>query len=234
MLYNKKNILIFLGIILIISVWTVFFFNQELFTLEFLFQNIDALNRFINQNTYFSFFLFILSYFILVIFNFPAASLLSLTGGFLFGTWLGGVGIIVGGACGSFIVFIFAKSFFLNFINQNILSRYPRIPNYFKSNDLELMMLIRLIPGIPFFAQNLILAALGAKNKRFFLTTLIGLTPWAFIFASIGQTLDDIFYHQQALTINFIMQPKYIIPIGIIILLLVLILIYKKKLKKII
>ena len=234
MLYNKKNNLIFLAIIIIISVWTVFFFNKELFTLEFLFQNMDDLNDFINQNTYLSFLLFILSYFILVICNFPAASLLSLTGGFLFGTWLGGVGIIVGGTFGSFIVFIFAKSFFLNFINQNILSRYPKIPNYFKNNDLELMMLIRLIPGIPFFAQNLILAALGAKNKRFFLTTLVGLTPWAFIFASIGQSLDDIFYHQQALTIDFITQPKYFIPIGIIILLLVLILIYKKKLKKII
>ena len=38
-------------------------------------------------------------------------------------------------------------------------------------------MLIRLIPGIPFFAQNLILAGLGAERLKFFFTTLFGLIP---------------------------------------------------------
>ena len=234
MLQNKRYFLISFVIFLLISVWIVFFLNKEFFTLEFLFQNVDKLNNFINQNTYFSFFLFILSYLILVVCNFPAASLLSLTGGFLFGTWLGGIAIIIGGTLGSFIVFLLAKFFFLNFIHKNILKKYPRIPNYFRSNDIELMMLIRLIPGIPFFAQNLILAALGANNQKFFITTLLGVTPWAFIFASIGQGLDEIFYHQKAITLNLMMQPNYIIPIAIIIILILLILFYKKKFKKII
>ena len=232
MTQNKKNILTFFVILFLLSVWLIFFFNKEIFTLEFLFQNIDKLINYINHKIYFSLMLFILCYLVLVICNFPAASLLSLTGGFLFGTWLGGIGIIVGGTIGSFIVFLLAKFFFLNFINKNILSRYPRIPNYFKSNDLELMLLIRMIPGIPFFAQNLILASLGANNKKFFITTLIGLAPWAFIFASIGQGLDEIFYQQQLITINLILQPQYIIPLVVIVSLLLLIIIYKKKFKK--
>lgn len=231
---NKRYFLISFVIFLLISVWIVFFLNKEFFTLEFLFQNVDKLNNFINQNTYFSFFLFILSYLILVVCNFPAASLLSLTGGFLFGTWLGGMAIILGGTLGSFIVFLLAKFFFLDFIHKNILKKYPRVPNYFRSNDIELMMLIRLIPGIPFFAQNLILAALGANNQKFFITTLLGVTPWSFIFASIGQGLDEIFYHQKAINLNLMMQPNYIIPIAIIIILILLILFYKKKFKKII
>jgi len=231
---NKRYFLISFVIFLLISVWIVFFLNKEFFTLDFLFQNLDKLNNFINQNTYFSFFLFILSYLILVVCNFPAASLLSLTGGFLFGTWLGGIAIIIGGTLGSFIVFLLAKFFFLDFIHKNILKKYPRVPNYFRSNDIELMMLIRLIPGIPFFAQNLILAALGANNQKFFITTLLGVTPWSFIFASIGQGLDEIFYHQKAINLNLMMQPNYIIPIAIIIILILLILFYKKKFKKII
>jgi len=105
---NKRYFLISFVIFLLISVWIVFFLNKEFFTLDFLFQNLDKLNNFINQNTYFSFFLFILSYLILVVCNFPAASLLSLTGGFLFGTWLGGLAIILGVTLGSFIVFLLA------------------------------------------------------------------------------------------------------------------------------
>ena len=229
MLQIKRNILIFFVVFFLISVWVLFFLNKEIFTLEFLFLKIDKLIKFINKNTYFSFFLFILSYLILVVCNFPAASLLSLTGGFLFGTWLGGIGIIVGGTLGSFFVFLLAKFFFLDFIHKNILKKYTKIPIYFKTNDIELMMLIRLIPGIPFFAQNLILAGLGAKNLKFFITTLLGVAPWAFIFASIGEGLDEIFYHQNKFLVQYFFQLKFILPILTIILLIILKLIFKRR-----
>ena len=229
MLQINRNILISFVIFLFTLVWLLFFLNKEIFTLEFLFLNLDKLINFINQNTYFSFFLFILSYLILVVCNFPAASLLSLTGGFLFGTWLGGIGIIVGGTLGSFFVFLLAKFFFLDFIHKKILKKYNRIQIYFKSNDIELMMMIRLIPGIPFFAQNLILAGLGANNLKFFITTLLGVAPWAFIFASIGEGLDEIFYHQNQFLFQYVFQLKFILPILTIITLIFLKLIFKRR-----
>ena len=91
------------------------------------------------------------------------------------------------------------------------------------------MLLIRLIPGIPFFAQNLILAGLGAERLKFFFTTLLGLSPWAIIFASIGQGLEDIFIKDQDLSFALIAKPEYLIPISIIASLVVVILIFKKK-----
>ena len=50
------------------------------------------------------------------------------------------------------------------------------------------MLLIRLIPITPFLFKNLILAGLGAKNSKFLITTFIGLSPWAFIYASVSRT----------------------------------------------
>ena len=93
------------------------------------------------------------------------------------------------------------------------------------------MLLIRLIPGIPFFAQNLILAGLGAKSLKFFFTTIIGLSPWAIIFASIGQGLEEIFIDDQNLSFALIAKPEYLIPISIIVLLVIFILFFKKKFK---
>ena len=93
------------------------------------------------------------------------------------------------------------------------------------------MFLIRLVPGIPFFAQNLILAGLGAKKLKFFFTTLFGLSPWAIIFASIGQGLEEIFIQGQTLSFALIAKPEYLIPISIIIVLVIFILIFKKKFK---
>ena len=93
------------------------------------------------------------------------------------------------------------------------------------------MLLIRIIPAVPFFIQNLILAGLGAKNKKFFYTTLIVLAPWSFIFGSIGQGLEDIFINKTQLTFSLIAQPEYLVPLSIIALLIIFILIFKKNFK---
>ena len=53
-----------------------------------------------------------------------------------------------------------------------------------------------LFAGIPFFLQNLILAGLGAHNKKFLYSTLIVLAPWSFIFGSVGQGVEEIFINK--------------------------------------
>ena len=228
---NRKKISLIFFLIVISSFWLIYFFNRDFFELKTLFINLENIQNYISNNFLFSFLIFIFSYCLLIICNFPIASLLSLIGGFLYGTWIGGLGIIVGGTIGSFIVFLLAKLFFHDYISKKLLQRYSFITQYFQKNELELMLLIRLVPGIPFFAQNLILAGLGAKRLKFFFTTLLGLSPWAIIFASIGRGLEEIFIEGQSLSFALIAKPEYLIPISIIIVLVVFILIFKKKFK---
>ena len=206
--------------------------NKDFFQLRTFFSNLEIIQNFILQNFFVSIFIVILSYSFLIMCNFPFASLLSMINGFLFGTWIGGTISIVGGTLGAFGVFLIAKFFFLDFIKNKFLNKYSYIENYFNKNDLELMMLIRIIPAIPFFLQNLILAGLGAHNKKFFYTTLIGLAPWSFIFGSIGQGLEEIFVNKTELSFSLIAQPEYLIPIGFIAFLIVMIILFKKKFKK--
>ena len=228
---NRKKIFLIFFLIVISSFWLIYFFNRDFFELKTLFINLENIQNYISNNFLFSFLIFTFSYCLLIVCNFPIASLLSLIGGFLYGTWIGGIGIIIGGTVGSFIVFLVAKLFFHDYISKKLLQRYSFITQYFQKNELELMLLIRLVPGIPFFAQNLILAGLGAKRLKFFFTTLFGLSPWAIIFASIGQGLEEIFIEGQALSFTLIAKPEYLIPISIIIVLVIFILIFKKKFK---
>ena len=226
---NKNKIFLLIFLFIIFSFWLIYFLNRDFFELKTLFIYLEIIQNYISKNFFISFLLFTLSYCFLIICNFPAASLLSLIGGFLYGTWVGGIGIIIGGTIGSFFVFLVAKSFFYDYVSKKLLNKYKFINNYFQKNDLELMLLIRLIPGIPFFAQNLILAGLGAKRSKFFLTTLLGLSPWAIIFASIGRGLEEILIEDQDLSFALIAKPDYLIPISIIAFLVVVILIFKKK-----
>ncbi len=228
----SKKLLIFFLLIIIAILWTIYFLNKDFFQLQTFFSNLEIIQNFILQNFLISIFIVILSYSFLIMCNFPFASLLSMINGFLFGTWLGGAISIVGGTIGALGVFLIAKFFFLDFIKSKFLNKYSYIENYFNKNDLELMILIRIVPGTPFFLQNLILAGLGANNKKFFYTTLIGLAPWSFIFGSIGQGLEEIFVNETELSFSLIAQPEYLIPIGFIAFLIIMIILFKKKFKK--
>ena len=228
----SKKLLIFFLLTIILILWTIYFLNKDFFQLQTFFSNLEIIQNFILQNFFVSIFIVILSYSFLIMCNFPFASLLSMINGFLFGTWIGGAISIVGGTLGAFGIFLIAKFFFLDFIKNKFLNKYSYIENYFNKNDLELMMLIRIIPAIPFFLQNLILAGLGAHNKKFFYTTLIGLAPWSFIFGSIGQGLEEIFVNKTELSFSLIAQPEYLIPIGFIAFLIIMIILFKKKFKK--
>jgi len=230
-LIAQKKILLITFFLIIFSFWVIYFLNRDFFELKTLFIYLEIIQNYISNNFLFSFFIFTLSYCFLIVCNFPIASLLSLIGGFLYGTWLGGMGIIIGGTAGSLIVFLVAKLFFHDYVAKKLLHKYLFIHKYFQQNELELMFLIRLIPGIPFFAQNLILAGLGVNSLKFFLTTLVGLSPWAIIFASIGKGLEEIFIKDQDLSFSLIAKPEYLIPISLIISLVIFILLFKKKIK---
>jgi len=227
---TKKKV-IWITLILFMALWTIYFLNRDFFQLDTLFSNLENIQNYISLNYIFSISIFISLYAFLILCNFPMASLLSMTSGFLFGTWVGGLIAIVGGTLGAFGIFGIAKYFFSDFVKKNILNKYSFIENYFKRNDLELMILIRIIPAVPFFAQNLILAGLGADNKKFFYTTLLGLAPWSFIFCSVGQGLEEIFVNQTDISFSLIAQPEYLIPIGTIAFLVVLVIFFKKRFK---
>ena len=212
--------------------WITYFLNKDFFQLDTFFTNLDFIQNFISENYLLSIFTFIIIYSFLILCNFPFASLLSMINGFLFGTWIGGTISLIGGTLGAFGIFIIAKIFFSDFIKNKFLNKYSYIENYFNKNDLELMILIRIIPVAPFFIQNLILAGLGANYKKFLFTTLFGLAPWSFIFGSIGQGLEEIFINNTELNFSLIVQPEYIIPLGFIAFLVVIIILFKKKFKK--
>ena len=228
---NKHKFFLGIFLLIIFSFWIIYFLNKDFFELKTIFIYLEIIQNYISNNFFISFLIFTFTYCFLIVCNFPAASILSLIGGFLYGTWIGGIGIIIGGTIGAFIVFYLAKLFFHDYISKKLLHKYSFIEQYFKKNELELMLLIRLIPGIPFFAQNLILAGLGAKSSKFFFTTLVGLSSWALIFASIGQGLEEIFIDDQNLSFALIAKPEYLIPISIIILLVIFVLFFKKKFK---
>lgn len=210
---SVKSFFLLLFVILL-TVAFVFFLNvKNNLNLNMVLNYYDQVNNYIENNFIKSIVIFIVSYSLLVIVNFPLVSLLSLCGGLFFGTIVGGLIVTIAATLGSLTFFLFVKYFFYDFFKKKVLHHLSKFDNFFKKNEFSFLFILRLVPGIPFVIQTLIAACLGANNFKFFFATLIGIMPITFIITNIGSNIHQIIKSGEEIGFHLIYQPQYIIPI---------------------
>ncbi len=161
-------------------------------------------------------------YAIAVALSLPGAIWMTLTGGFLFGTLIGGFLAVVGATSGAVILFLLARYV----IGDIFRARYgPRLVAFeagFNRNAFSYLLSMRLVPLFPFFLVNLAAALLQVSLRVFFITTFLGIMPGAFVFASIGNGVSFVIQSGSEPDLSLATQPVVIFPlIGLAILTLV-------------
>jgi uncharacterized membrane protein YdjX (TVP38/TMEM64 family) len=154
--------------------------------------------------------LFVASYAVVVAFSLPVAAVLSVLGGFLFGSYLGAGANVVGATIGAIIVFLAAKTALGEFLRQQAGPFVQRLEAGFKDNALSYMLVLRLIPVLPFFIVNIVPALIGVPLTTFALGTFLGIIPGAFVFASIGAGLGSVFDRGESFTLAGALTPEII------------------------
>ena len=212
--------------------WFLFLKNENIFIYDnyriLLKNSIDL----VNNQFLLSIFLYCSLYIMLVSLNLPLGSLMSILGGFLFGQWVGGLLIVLSSTTGALIVFLTARYFFSGFINKKFFKKIQKLKSHFQKNDIEFMLLIRLVPILPYFVQNLLLAVIGTTVFKFYFTTVIGQLPWSIIYASIGSGVNSLTFEDINLFEEVFNNPKYLFPIIFILLLIMISFYFRKKISK--
>ena len=229
---NQKKFLFLIFLIVVSLTWLLIFLNKDFFQINQLNIYAAIIFDFIDNNYLRAFLIYIFSYALLVSINFPLGSVLSIIGGFFFGTWVGALAITLGSSTGAMIAFFCIRYLFLNFFNQRIYSKYPKFKNYFDNNSTQLILLIRLVPVLPYAVQNIFLACTGISARKFYFITIIGQTPWSLIYASIGMGMNDFILEDINVFSQILSNPKYLIPLILFDLLIVFSIIFKKQMKK--
>ncbi len=158
--------------------------------------------------------LFILVYAACTAFSLPTGLLLSTLGGFLFGTWWGGLSILVGATLGATVVFLAARTVLGNALRARAGPALQRLEAGFREDALSYMLVLRLVPLFPFWLVNLAPAFLGVRLSTFVTGTFLGIIPGAFVYASIGTGLGAILESGGTPDGAAILQPRVIIPIA--------------------
>ncbi len=176
-------------------------------------ENREVLQEWVRANGALAALVYILVYVGVTTFSLPGGAVMSITGGFLFGTLWGALYIVVGATAGATVLFVAAKTSLGDPLRAKAGPWLQRMEEGFRENALSYLLVLRLVPLFPFFIVNLVPAFLGVPLGVYALGTFIGIIPGAFVFASVGAGLDSIFAAGGEFTASGILTPQVLLAL---------------------
>lgn len=132
-------------------------------------------------------------YILIVAFSLPGGAIMTITGGFLFGQWLGTAYVVVAATIGAGVVFLAARTALGDLLRARAGPFLKKMEAGFRENALSYLFVLRLVPVFPFFIVNLVPAFLGVSLRDFAIATFFGIIPATFVYARLGVGLGSIF-----------------------------------------
>jgi uncharacterized membrane protein YdjX (TVP38/TMEM64 family) len=152
-------------------------------------------------------------YVVAVGFSVPGAIWLTLLGGFLFGIVAGSVLVIVSATLGATLIFLAARSVLRGLLRRRAGGWVERMERGFRQGEVSFLLIMRLVPAVPFFVANLVPAFLGARLGTFVWTTLLGIAPATVVFVSVGAGLGEQLARGEEPDLGVIFQPHILGPL---------------------
>ena len=161
-------------------------------SLEFLAESRDSLKASVADNPLLAPLVFVLLYALAVAFSFPAASVLTVFAGFLFGWLLGGALVAVAATAGATAIFLAARTAFGDFLKRRVGDRVGKLAKGFEENAFSYLLVLRLAPIFPFFVINIAPAFFNVRPRDYVAATFIGILPGTFAYAYLGEGVDSV------------------------------------------
>ncbi len=189
----------FLPLVIIAAVFALFFILglDEYLSFKALSENRDKLLEFVANNYVVALLLYLVLYTIAVAASLPGGLLLTISGGFLFGWFVGGLVTVVAATIGATILFMVAATSVGEVLRQKAGPWLKRLEHGFQDNALSYLLFLRLVPAFPFWLVNIAPAFLGVPLRTYIIGTFVGIIPGTFVFAFLGTGLDSIIVEQQ-------------------------------------
>lgn len=156
---------------------------------------------------------FLLAYVAIVALSLPGATVATLTGGFLFGLFPGVLFNVCAATAGAVLIFLAARAGCGGGLAAARGGQGARLRAALRENELEMLLLMRLVPFVPFVLANLVAAAAGVRTSRFALTTFFGILPAALVFTSVGAGLSEVFALGAQPDLGLIFAPHVLVPL---------------------
>ena len=135
---------------------------------------------------------------------FPAAPVLGVSAGALFGLWPGLAIMLSAWVLGSTIAFFNARHFLRDWVKSKFGRRIETIDRGFEAHGALYLLTLRLNPVIPYWLVNLAMGLTSMRPVTYIALTIPGLLPAAAIYANAGTQLATIVQPSDIVSLNLI------------------------------
>jgi uncharacterized membrane protein YdjX (TVP38/TMEM64 family) len=161
-------------------------------TLQNIAENLTSLRDFIDHNRVQAVLIYAGIYTLAVALSFPAASVLTVIGGLLFGWVTGAIATVFAATTGATIIFLAAKTSFEKVMTRKSGPLLTKIRKGFTDNAFSYLLFLRFVPVFPFWLVNLASALARISIKTFVLATFIGVIPLTAVYSFVGASLNGV------------------------------------------
>ena len=204
-------------LILLVAIVGVFASGAtQYLNLEALQANEAALRTFVSQQLPMALVTFIIVYALATAVSLPGAIVLTLAGGYLFGTWIGGAATVIGATTGAILVFYAVKTSLGQALRDKAEASGGRLKSVIdgvQAGAFGYILTLRLIPLAPFWLVNVAAALAHAPLRAYALATFIGIMPATFIYSGIGAGIGELLARGEAPDLGVIFSPVVLGPL---------------------
>ena len=178
--------------------------------------NEAALRGFVSANLPVALVTFITVYAVATAVSLPGALVLTLAGGYLFGTWLGGGATVIGATVGAVLVFYAVRTSLGQALRDRAEAsggRLKAVIDGVQAGAFGYILTLRLIPLAPFWLVNVAAALAHAPLRAYALATFLGIMPATFIYSGIGAGIGELLARGEAPDLGVIFSPKVLAPL---------------------
>ena len=156
---------------------------------------------------------YLVGYALVVAFSVPGAVWMTMAGGFVFGTAPATVLTTFAATGGATAIFLAARTSLRDLLRARAGGWLKRLNAEFEEGEISFLLIIRLVPVVPFFIANLAPAFLNVRPASFVWTTFVGIIPGTVVYASIGAGLGGVLDRGERPDIGVIFEPYVLLPL---------------------
>lgn len=171
--------------------------------------------------------IFVAIYAVAVATSVPGGVVLTVAGGFLFGTVPATIYVVIGATIGAAAVFLAARTAFAEPLRARAGPTLKKMETGFRRDAVNYMLHLRLVPLYPFWLVNLVPALLGVPFAVYVWTTFVGIIPGTVVYASVGNGLGAVLEAGQMPNLSIFARPAILLPLLALGLLSLLPVVYK-------
>lgn len=175
-----------------------------------------TLRGFVEDNLILALLAFAAVYALATAVSFPGAVILTLAGGYLFGTWVGGTATVIGATIGSIMVFYVVQTSLGEALRAKAEAdggTLKKVIDGVRDGAFGYILTLRLIPVAPFWLVNVAAALANAPLKAYALATFFGIMPATFIYSGIGAGIGALVERGETPDLGVIFEPKVLLPL---------------------